>query len=72
MFSGLFGIPYAQPRPTPLNLVVGKPIVVPKMEGVLTEEMLKPYQTEFIDAIERIFENNKVQFGMGDVKLKIL
>jgi hypothetical protein len=33
MFSGIWGIPYAMPAPTPLNLVVGKPIVVPKMEG---------------------------------------
>jgi hypothetical protein len=33
MFSGLWGIPYAMPGPTPLNLVVGAPIVVPKMEG---------------------------------------
>jgi hypothetical protein len=72
MFSGIFGLPYAMPAPTPLTLVVGAPIVVPKMEGVLTEEMLKPYQTLFIEAIERIYENNKDQFDMGDVVLKIL
>lgn len=33
MFSGIFGLPYAMPAPTPLNLVVGAPILVPKMEG---------------------------------------
>lgn len=33
MFSGIWGIPYAMPAPTPLNLVVGAPIMVPKMEG---------------------------------------
>lgn len=33
MFSGLWGIPYAMPAPTQLNLVVGEPIPVPKMEG---------------------------------------
>jgi hypothetical protein len=72
MFSGIWGIPYAMPGPTPLNVVVAKPILVPKMTGVLTEEMLRPYHAQFVEAIERIFENNKEQFGMGKVVLKII
>jgi hypothetical protein len=39
---------------------------------VLTEEMLRPYHAQFVEAIERIFENNKEQFGMGKVVLKII
>ena len=69
---GIWGIPYAMPAPTPLNLVVGAPIVVPKMEAPISEDMLRPYHDQLIEAMERIFENNKAQFGMQKVVLKIV
>lgn len=34
--------------------------------------MLRPYQLQFIAAVERLYENNKHQFGMGDIALKII
>lgn len=40
--------------------------------GTLTEEMLRPYHDQMIEAMERIFENNKAQFGMEKVVLKII
>lgn len=34
--------------------------------------MLRPYLNQLIEAMERIFENNKAQFGMEKVILKII
>ncbi|KAJ1387311.1 hypothetical protein B484DRAFT_409938 [Ochromonadaceae sp. CCMP2298] len=44
-YSGWLGIPYGQPKPVPLTLVVGSPIMVPKMAASeLIEANLLPYQ----------------------------
>ena len=71
-FLGCGNLPFNMPKSRPLNVVVGSPIPVPKMEAPFTEEKLKPYQDKFVAAYERIFEDNKEQFGMGHVKLQIL
>jgi hypothetical protein len=42
------------------------------LAGVITEEMLRPYHAQLLEAMERIFENNKAQFGMEKVVLKII
>lgn len=39
--------------------------------GKLSDDQLRPYLEQYIQAMQRIFENNKAQFGMGDVTLRI-
>lgn len=71
---GVFGIPFAQPKPVPMTMVMGKPIPIPKMtpdELKDKKEVLEKYNREVIETIERIYENHKDQFGMGDIKLII-
>lgn len=72
VFFGVFNLPYGPPKPCALNIVAGKPIMIPKLEDAqLTDVKLRPYLNEFISSIQRIFENNKAQFNMGDVTLRI-
>lgn len=69
MFFGLFGIPIGPPKPAPLTMVVGMPIPVRKMtkEEIATNiEEIQSYNLLLIEAMERIFEENKVQFGMAE------
>jgi len=69
IFFGLFGIPIGPPKPANLSMVVGSPIPVRKMT---LEEMeqnideLKVYNQLLVDAVERIFEENKAMFDMQD------
>ncbi len=79
-FLGIFNIPFAQPKPTPLNVVVGKPIIVEKIEdpSVLSrrgdeevERRVKQIHGQILSEIERIFETYKHEFEMGHVTLKI-
>lgn len=72
IFAGIFGIPYSQPKPTPLSLIVGKPIPVPKVEGDPTPEVLAFYHDKLLSEMERIFNDHKHQHGMGDHKLRII
>lgn len=71
---GVFGIPFAIPKPVPMVMVIGKPIPVPKMT---TEDMhgkkeeLEKYLLQLIASIEHIFETYKHEFYMGDIKLII-
>ncbi len=72
VFFGLWGIPFAQAKPTPLVLIVGKPIIVPKLESdQITPEVLNKYHDLFISEMTRIFEENKGNHGYGHVKLRI-
>jgi hypothetical protein len=73
VFFGVGGIPFAQAKSVPVNVVVGKPIKVAKIEDGMevTTEMLQPILDEFIAATVRLFENNKAKFDMGDFNLVI-
>jgi hypothetical protein len=72
IFFGAGGIPFAQPKSSPLTVVVGKPIHVPKLGKDAPKEELEKYHKQFLDAYTRIFEKNKKRFGMGDITLKIV
>ncbi len=69
IFFGLFGIPIGPPKPGQLTMVVGTPIPVRKMTKVEiannTEE-LQWYNQQLVEAMERIFEENKAKFGMEE------
>lgn len=69
IFYGLFGIPIGPPKPASLAMVVGTPIPIRKMtieeiDNNLQE--LQRYNQLLVEAIERIFEENKASFGMED------
>ena len=84
-FLGIFNIPFAQPKPTPLTIVVGKPIFVEKLKdpSVLNkragddkidpevDKKIKEIHGQIVDSIERIFQTYKSEFDMEDVTLKI-
>ncbi|CAM9421688.1 unnamed protein product, partial [Ectocarpus fasciculatus] len=71
VFFGLFGIPFGQAKPCPLTVVVGKPLKMPHIAKPSAEE-IKKYQTVFLDAIEKLYEDHKDQNGMSDIKLRII
>lgn len=71
VFFGAGGIPFGQPHSCPLNMVVGKPVYVPKLGTNVPVEELMKYHQQYLDSIKRIFENNKEQFNMSDITLKI-
>ena len=74
IFFGIGGIPFAIPNPTPLTVVVGKPIEVPKFvkkEGKFDQRDVDKYHQKVINGFAEVFENHKRQFGMGDITLKI-
>lgn len=80
-FLGAFNIPFAQPKSSPLTVVVGKPIFVEKVNdpSVLkgkdldkeTKKKLLEYHDQILESIERIFNTYKSEFDMGHVKLNI-
>lgn len=70
-FFGYFGLPFGPPKPTPLTVVVGKPIEIPLIENP-TKENLEVYHGKLLSAIENIFEENKAAHGMADCTLRII
>mmetsp|Transcript_6205 Transcript_6205/g.9355 ORF Transcript_6205/g.9355 Transcript_6205/m.9355 type:complete len:325 (-) Transcript_6205:87-1061(-) len=70
IFFGLGGVPFAQAKPCPLSVVVGKPIMLPHKSTPTTEEIAK-YHAIFIDEMVRLYEENKVAHGMADITLRI-
>lgn len=67
----MFGLPYFLPRSSPLTMILGSPIPVPKIADA-SKEVQEKYHQQLLDAMERIFEENKADFGMADYKLRIL
>jgi hypothetical protein len=45
IFYGLWGIPYAMPKPCPLTVVVSSPIIIPKIENPTSEDINKYHVT---------------------------
>lgn len=68
LIFGLFGSP--MPRRVPIDIVVGKPIEVPRVANP-SQELVQEYLDKFIDAMETIFNDYREQLGHGDLTLKI-
>lgn len=59
---GFFQYSYGMiPRRKPLNLVIGRPIDVPKTAEP-SDEMVDEYHQKFMDGLIELFETNKVKF----------
>jgi diacylglycerol O-acyltransferase 2-like protein 6 len=71
IFLGLGGIPFFQPKPCAMSVVVGSPIILPKIPNPTTDEIVK-YHSLFIGEIERLFEEYKGAYDMGHVRLEII
>ena len=71
VFFGQYGIPMFIPKSTPITVVVGNPIIVPKYETINLNELDK-YHRMYIAATIDLFESHKVQFGMGTTTIRIV
>lgn len=69
-FFGVWGLPLAPAKPCDYTLVLGRPIIVPKIENP-TEQDLKHYHGEYVKNLTRIFELHKKDLGLENVKLRI-
>jgi hypothetical protein len=68
MFNYTFGF---LPFRSPINVVVGKPIPVQKVESP-TQEQIDELHNKYINALTELFEANKKQYGVAkDEKLII-
>jgi 1-acyl-sn-glycerol-3-phosphate acyltransferase len=70
IFLGLGGIPFFQPKPCAMSVVVGAPIMIPKTPDP-SKEVIARYHATFVSEVERIFEDNKSTHGMAGVRLEI-
>lgn len=70
-FFGIWGIPFAPACPCQLNVVVGNPIVIPKTENP-TDEIIHEYHRQVLNEMERIYNDYRDDFGMGDVDLRLV
>lgn len=71
LFTGLFGVPFGQPKPAPLVSVIGTPIHVPLIANPTSEDIQK-YHDILLAAYEKLYDNNKAAHGMEDVILRIV
>ena len=68
IFFGAFRLPLGAPKPTPLTVIVGKPIKIPKNENP-TDEDIDEYHSKFVTAVEKLYNDYKADYGMGDIPL---
>lgn len=68
---GLWGVPFGPAKPCDYVNVVGMPIEVVKTDDP-NEEQLKETQEKFFEALRRLFEHHKEEYGMGAVTLRIV
>jgi 2-acylglycerol O-acyltransferase 2 len=71
IFFGLFGLPLAQPKPCPIDVIVGLPISMPKLETPSEEEIDARHKL-FLEAIERMYTSYQDEFGMEGAVLRII
>ena len=62
---GIFNIPFAQPKSMPLQVIVGCPIPIPKVEGKPTDEQIQHYHDIFVEATRKLYEDHREQFGIN-------
>ncbi|KAL6944944.1 hypothetical protein ACO0QE_002386 [Hanseniaspora vineae] len=55
----------------PINLVFGKPIMIPKIEKY-TQEDVDHYHALYVKELETVFEKNKKQFGYEDLNINYI
>eukprot|EP00850_Spirogloea_muscicola_P010383 SM000061S19210 [mRNA] locus=s61:94751:96513:- [translate_table: standard] len=67
-FWGMFGTPV--PYPSPMYVVVGRPITVPRCEHPSREQVAEVHAT-FVTAMEQLFERHKVAAGFPDMHLRV-
>ena len=71
VFFGLGGVPFAQAKPAPITVVVGRPLKMPQISDPSAQELAR-YHQQFMEAIGELFEANKRENGMGEMKLRIV
>lgn len=81
LFWGRFGLPI--PREVPIRVVFGAPLTFGKdsdakqsgatgaLREVSSEELVKAHGV-YMDALKRIFDDNKDRFGYADRELSVL
>lgn len=70
IFFGAFGLPLGIPKPSPLTVLIGKPIIVPQNQSP-TQDDVDQYHQLLISAIEKLYIENREAHGLGHVPLRI-
>ena len=63
LFTGRFGIPFGIPKPTKIHVVIGRPIMIPKItdddqnkDATLLSTMIEKYHTTYLEELEALYE----------------
>uniref|UniRef100_A0A7S2XL44 Acyltransferase n=1 Tax=Attheya septentrionalis TaxID=420275 RepID=A0A7S2XL44_9STRA len=80
LFTGRFGIPFGIPKPTKIHVVIGRPIMIPKITDddqpkddttSLLSTMIEKYHAIYLEELEALYERHKHDEGYGHRKLII-
>jgi len=66
---GAFGLPLA-PFQTPVNIVMGQPIPVEKVAEPTNEQVVAAH-AQYVEALQKVFDENKARFGYGERSLQL-
>ena len=70
LFFGMWGMPFGPAKPCDIVNLVGSPIKVPHIADP-SDEVIREHHAVFVAAMVKLYEENKEEFGMGHVKLRI-